>query len=169
MPEAMFLYSINTVLAFRIQRTYYNNIHFVWCTNKYDHGFWQPASSNPLSIAQMFIQDVYSRDQHSAVIKQNRDGLKRGAMLKRKEGIIDEETENEIISLVNAADFNQFLPLLYVIPFSNVSTLCESVPKQERASYDSVEYRIRNLKRSDFDLIDLGRTLPAILGGGLVR
>ena len=95
MSETMLLYSINTVLAFRIQRTYYDNIHFVWCTDKYDHGFWQPASSNPLSIAQTFIQDVYSRDQHSALIKQNRDGIKRGAMLKRKAGIIDEETDRK--------------------------------------------------------------------------
>lgn len=165
MAEEMLLYSVNTVLAFRIQRTYYNNIHFVWCTNKYNHGLRQPASSNPLLIAQMFIQDVYSKDKHSAIIKQNREGLKRGAMFKRRDGAIDEETEAEIITLVNAAEFDQFLPLLYVIPYSTVSSLCELVPKREKASYDSIEYRIRNLPRNAFDLVDLGRTLPTILGG----
>lgn len=167
MSKEVLLYSINTVLAFRIQCTYYDNIHFVWCTDKYDHGTRQPASSNPLSIAQSFIQDVYSKDKHSAIIRQNREGLKRGAMFKRKNGVIDEETESEIIALVNAAEFDQFLPLLYVIPYSGVSSLCECVPRREKASYNSIEYRIQNLPRSAFDLLDLGRTLPTILGGEL--
>ena len=88
-------------------------------------------------------------------------------MFKRKNGVIDEETESEIIALVNAAEFDQFLPLLYVIPYSGVSSLCECVPRREKASYNSIEYRIQNLPRSAFDLLDLGRTLPTILGGEL--
>lgn len=163
--ENGFLFSINTVLAFQIQRTYYNNIHYVWCAEKYNHGIYQPPSSNPLTIAQTLIQDVCARDAHSEAILRNRRGLKRGAVVKREAGIIDEETERKIITIVDFADFEKFLPLLYIIPKAKVKSICKKVPVEDRAAYHSVEYLISHLPRSAFELIDLGRTLPASLIG----
>lgn len=164
----MLLYSINTEIAFRIQRTYYNNKHYVWCTNRYNHGISQPASSNPMSIATSFLRDIISRDNHSAIIKQNRDGLKRGAMLKRQSHIITEEQEAEIITLVNQADFDQFLPLLYVIPFEGVKTICEEVDSGRKAASHSVEYIIQELPRSSFEIVEIGKTVPIEIGVDLI-
>lgn len=161
----MLLYSINTTLAFQIQRTFYNNIHFVWCTAKYDRGWRQPASSNPLSIARCYLRDIYSGDNHSSIVMQNRQGLKRGAMVKRRMGIIDEVAESEIITMADMAPLSAFLPLLYIIPFAPVAALCEKVPEKRKASPDSIEYLISELPRNCFDIVDIGRTVPYDVNG----
>ncbi len=153
------LFSVNTVLAFQIQRTYYDNIHYVWCTTNYDFGVKQPASSNPLTIAQNYFRDVFTKDRHSAIIAQNRSGIKRGAMEKRKIGVIDKETESKILTIVKKADYDSFLPLLYVIPYSNVKKMCVKAPQKEKAAPHSVEFLIRELPRNAFDLVDLRKTV----------
>lgn len=165
MDNDAILYSVNTIAAYRVQSTYYNDMHYVWCSTKYDFGRFQPASSNPLTIAQMYLQDVFSQDRHSAIIKQNRNGIKRGAMFKRREGIIDEHAESEILKFIKCAGLEFFLPLLYVIPYAKVASICEPVPPHEKAAYHSIEYRIKNLPRNAFELVDLGRTVPTIFGG----
>ena len=160
------LFPVNTVLAYRISSTHYNDCHFVWCSDKFDYGVCQPASSNPLTIAQRYLQDVYSKDEHSAIIRQNREGLKRGAALKRKSGIISRETEKKIIAVVDNADFKFFLPLLYVIPYNNVATICREATPEKKARADSTEYIIEMLPRHCFEVVNLGRAF-SVLGGDI--
>lgn len=164
MNKRKILFSVNTVLAYRISSTYYNNLHFVWCSDKYDYGMLQPSSSNPLTIVQRYLQDVYSRDDHSAIIKQNKEGLIRGAAIKRANGVVTEEVEKKIITIVNNADFEFFMPLLYVIPYNNVATICQPVSAEKKARFDSTEYIIEMLPRQSFEVINIGKTVSGFGG-----
>ena len=44
-----FLFSIGTEFSYLIDKRYYDNIHYVWCTTRF-HDKSQPVTSNPQSI-----------------------------------------------------------------------------------------------------------------------
>lgn len=46
-----------------------------------------------------------------------------------------------------------FCPVLYMIPSEKVAHKCEDVPVEEKASDDSIEFRIRELDRDEFEAI----------------
>lgn len=161
------LFSVNTVLAYRIAKTYFKNVHFVWCAGKYEYDNTQPASSNPIKVVQRYFEDVVSQDEHSALIRQNREGIIRGAMEKRRAGVITEDEEKLIVAMVKRASFDSFLPLLYVIPSNSVSDICAEVPISKKASPPSVEYLIEELPRESFEIINISKTVLS-LGGAVL-
>jgi len=55
--------------------------------------------------------------------------------------------------MVNHADFKLWRPLVYVIPVADVSGRIETVPMDKCAGF-SEEYIIKDLKRSEFDIIE---------------
>ena len=97
MPLPLVLYSTNTRLAHMIAKSYYADLHYVWCSpfagsfNAFDR--IEPPSSSPLKIYRSLHDDVSGADLHSDKIRQNRNGLIRGASTKRQAGVIDEATE----------------------------------------------------------------------------
>ena len=120
-----------------------------------------------MSIATTYLRDVLSQDHHSAIIKQNREGIKRGAMFKRRMSIITEDEESEIISLVNHADLSFFMPILYIIPYEDVRDICNPVDNSKKASIHSIEFIIEELPRERFEIVDLGKTVPIEVGGDI--
>ena len=162
-PAPILLYSTNTWLAYTVSEKYYNRVHYVWCTPLFGDPQSQasrgrdvlPPSSNPYEIYRRLHEEVRSSDQHSAKIKENKTGILRGAASKREEGVITEQQQREIASIVELAEFRDFTPLLYLIPYERVSALLREVPISEKAHPLSKEYIIEQLPREHFDVVEL--------------
>jgi hypothetical protein len=159
--EPLILYSTNTSLAYSISKEYYGDKHFVWCTPYFDHApthgrsYTVPPSSSPAEIYRTYTRDIEARDNHSDKINGNRLGLLRGAKVMREMGIITGSQSREIAEIVKLAEFGDFRPLIYVIPYALTKRLIRRVPPYERAHPLSAEYIIRSLPGNRFDTIML--------------
>ncbi len=120
-----------------------------------------PPTSRPYEIYRSLHEEVRSGDQHSYKIRDNRAGILRGAEYKRKAGVINEQQESDIASIVESAEVSDFRPLLYQIPYEPVSALVREVPVNKKAHPLSKEYQIEELPRKCFDPIQF-----PILGSG---
>ena len=154
-----FLFSIGTFFSYKIDRRYYGNVHYVWCTTKFNDRK-QPITSNPQSICKRFLDQIVSGDRHTKEIDDNKAGILRGAQAKLEAGVINGDQYNEICQLVNVADYEDFFPVLYVIDAKKVGNKrCKEVEKKDRASDTSVEYRIFDLSEGEYELIDFKNLL----------
>ena len=155
MPHSnSFLYSVNSYLAYKINEAYYGGAHYVWCAPRYNCT-GNPNSSNPCRILKDYHSSICSMDKHSSIVAQNRIGLLNGVEAKFLEGVISDETREELIYIINEADLPLFRPLLYVINKELVSTKNEQVGVRDRASFFSEEVLIRKLLSNEFDIIDI--------------
>jgi hypothetical protein len=163
MEEHLLLYSTNTWLSYAIAERFYKSVHWVWCSPFFRQDSKlsitsMPPSAIPGEIYDRLYDDVASGDKHSAWIEKNRVGLLKGAFAKKKEGIITNRAEKEIISMIHVADIQSFRPLLYIIPFSKVARSVKEVPVEQRAHPMSIEYRIKKLPRFAFHALELRMT-----------
>ena len=161
MPDPLVLYSTNTWLAFNIAERYYRGDHYVWCTpffngrsDKGGAGFVPPTSC-PAEIYRSLYGECRAGDRHSARIEQNRQGIIWGAEAKWNAGIISDDRQEEIASVVERAEVRDFEPIIYVMPYRRVVRLVKEVPVKDRAHPLSVEYVIESLPRRLFDVIKL--------------
>jgi hypothetical protein len=163
MEQWLFLYSAYTWLAYTINEQYYGQKHYVWCTPYFASGSLpsadatNPPTSTPSEICHTLEAEVRAGDRHSAIISQNKIGIAKGATVKRAAGQITKADEEEIMDILQAAQIQDFRPLLYIIAFSSASPLLSHVPIKERAHPLSVEYIIESLPRNYFDVIELSR------------
>lgn len=156
----LFLYSTNTELSYRLSRDFYNGRFFVWCSpvfeppqdklNKYNR---IPPSSSPFHIYMDLKKAVESQDLHSDKIKNNKTGLKKGALISFENGVIDEQELVKINYIIDNASIQDFKPILYIIDRKSVEEKLEIVPVHEMANPLSCEYRIAELKESEFETI----------------
>jgi hypothetical protein len=161
MRQPLILYSTNTWLAFNIGERYYRGRHHIWCTpffnggsDKGEAGFVPPTSC-PCEIYRSLYGEWRAGDRHSAKVEQNRSGILRGATANRNAGVISDDQETEIASIVRDAEIRDFEPLIYVMPYGRVSGLVKEVPVKDRAHPLSQEYVIASLPRRLFDIIKL--------------
>jgi hypothetical protein len=160
--SCLILYSTNVFLKQYIQSTYRRDSHYVWCSEAFDSatvgrykpGALVPASSNPANIYRQLTQDVKTNDRHSAKINEQKASFIRLAHLWEANGEITSDDRDDIIFMVNNAGFDYWRPLVYVIPYNNVSSRLQTVPMSKRAGL-GLEYIIPDLQRSEFDLIEL--------------
>lgn len=162
MPAPLILYSTNTWLAFAIAERYYGGIHFAWCSPFFRpdaavSSAAAPPTAIPGEIYDGFFEHVSRGDQHSPWIARNKIGILNGAEVKYASGVIDIPEWDNIKWTVEKAEIRDFRPLVFVIPFGGVEHLVEEVPPAERAHPLSVEYRIEELPRDRFDVIELRR------------
>lgn len=154
------LYSTNTWLAYQIAERFYHREHYIWCVPYFDprslsvYHITIPPSSSPAEIYRDLYEVVRRGDRHSAKISENKAGILRGAEFKRVSGIITEDEERDIASIVELAETRDFKPLLYIIPYNLVSDLIKEVSVEDRAHPLSVEYIIECLPRRFFDVIE---------------
>lgn len=163
MPDPILLYSTNTWLSYKIAGKYYRDVHYVWCTFPFDSkslpavDVVTPPTSNPYEIYHSLLGEVRQGDEHSSKIEANKVGILKGATYKKKAGIINDQQEKDIASIVDRAKFRDFRPVLYVIPFHLVANILTEVPISQRAAPLSVEYIIEQLPREFFDMIEIER------------
>lgn len=154
------LYSTNTWIAYTITKVYYSDNHYVWCSpfpgphSIAQHDVTVPPSSSPIEIYRILHDDVKRGDYHSSKIVQNKLGLARGAESKKADGLIDDATQREIMTIIERAETRDFRPLFYIIPYSLVRRFVSRAPVENRAHPLSDEYIIPSLPRKCFDIIE---------------
>jgi hypothetical protein len=154
-------YSCSTWLSYEICQHYYAQRHYAWCAPFFDADSVLsvpnsiPPSSNPRAIYWRLKRDVDARDLHSAKIADVRNGIVKGAAVKRFAGIINRSQYLEIKRIAKSAQLADFSPLMFVIPLEPVANRVRLVDVRERASLLSEEYIIRDLPRRLFDAIEL--------------
>lgn len=114
-----------------------------------------PPSSSPHKIYSAYLDDINGGDLHSDKIKNNINGLKRGAIAKLAEGAIDDDEFAKINYLIDHARIEDFRPLLYVIPRNVVETKIQKVKVDQQANPLSEEYLIVDLKTHECDIIEI--------------
>ena len=107
------------------------------------------------TIAINFIQEAATYDRHSVQIKQNIAGITRGAKVMKEHGAINGRLRNQIIRRLDAATYDDFLPLIYVIDTRKVAARIIPVPPDEAARPDTPEYKILDLRDDEYTVIDL--------------
>jgi hypothetical protein len=132
MPEPLVLYSANTLLAYRINEHFYGQSHFVWCSPFFSApaasiDVQMPPSSTPCDICRTYLNDTARRDWHSIKLRDHRNGLKQGMDAKLADCVITNEQYRELDEIVSRSSFDDFRPLLYIIPFAGVRKLAETV------------------------------------------
>lgn len=157
-----FLFSAGTLLAYKIAKRYYQNIHYVWCTVEFNSKC-QPITSNPFTICKRLLEQITTGDRHSIEIKNNKAGILIGAKAKLDAGIISVDQYDEINQLVSCADYEAFSPVLYIINSRNVENKCEEITLCDKASNDSIEYKIEELKGDEFQIINFKDLLNGII------
>ena len=161
MPNPV-LYSTNVFLKLHIQERYRGDVHYVWCSEDFDSkmlsaysaGAKVGRSSNPADIYRELQADVNSQDTHSAKIKEQRASLTTLAVGWFKSGEISQTDKDDILWLAKNASFAHWRPLIYVIPRLPVEARLQPVPAYRRAGLGN-EYILSDLKRSEFDVIEL--------------
>ena len=156
------LYSIGTYLAYKIAKRYYGNVHYVWCTTEFS-STRQPPTSNPATICKRYLHQIATGDRHTKEIDNNMAGILKGAKAKLDSGVITDKAYNEIRSIVSAAEYESFFPMLYVIESRKVKNRCKEVSIVDKASDDAVEYKIEDLKENEFKAIFFKDILDGII------
>jgi hypothetical protein len=159
--KSLCFYSANTYLSHYINKTFYDDVHYLWCSPVFDpkrvepnHPWFRiPKSSSPLEIYKSYQEDVNSGDLHSALISQNRQGLKNGATHKLQQDVIDADEYQMINEIVDAATIKDFAPLLYVIPEPLVAHRIKRVSVKLQANPLSTEYILEDLRDGEFELM----------------
>jgi hypothetical protein len=155
------LYSTNTWLKWLINTQFSAGRHYVWCSECFDSqklsaysaGRLLPPSSNPAYIYRQLIAETRGEDRHGDKIQQQKAVLVGLAASWKAEGHISDEQAREIVVLVDTATFNEWRPLLYVIPTDGLAERIKSVPIAERAGRAN-EYRILDLHANEFDIVE---------------
>lgn len=157
-----FLYSVGTQLAYKIEKRYYGNIHYVWCTTEFNSSK-QPPTSNPATICKRYLEQITTGDRHAKEIETNIAGILKGARAKLNQGVISKKEYNEIRSIVAAAEYEAFFPILYIVESKKVKDRYVEVVVGERACDDAVEYRIEDLKENEFEVISVKDILSNVV------
>jgi hypothetical protein len=156
------VYSTNVFLKLLIQEKYRNDVHYVWCSEHFDSrtlsayssGSLIPPSSNPADIYRELQRDVQGLDSHSAKIAAQRAVFISLAIEWEQRGEISSNDKDDIIWMANNGSFAMWRPLVYVIPRAPVEIRLQLVPVNQRAGWGN-EYIIPDLKRAEFDVIEL--------------
>jgi hypothetical protein len=157
------LYSTCTQLAYKINEKYYNDIHFVWCAPAFNC-INQPTTSDPQTICNRFLEIATKGDRHLRnEITEYISGVLRGANYKKNKGIITQEQFNCIGASLVEPNFEAFFPVIYIIYTDKVKNKIKLVNPKDCASNESKEYKIENLKRNEFSIIDLKDLLHNII------
>ena len=157
-----FLYSVGTQLAYKIAKRYYENIHYVWCTTQFNSSK-QPPTSNPATICKRYLEQITTGDRHTKEIENNIAGILKGAKAKLNSGVISKKEYNEIRSIVSAAEYEAFFPILYIVESKKVKDRYVEVMVRDRASDDAVEYKIEDLQENEFEIISFKDILSGVV------
>jgi hypothetical protein len=157
----LLFYSTNTMLKFRVQQLFFNERHYVWCSQYFDsaklgryvQGAMTPPTSDPCAIYRSIKKAINTGDQHGPKIAEQKKNLVALAAKFAKEGTITAEARNEIVGMVKKAQFLDWKPLIYVIPYALVKGREELVDVERRASGER-EWIIPDLHRSEFDILE---------------
>lgn len=155
------LYSVGTLLAYKIANRYYKR-HYVWCTTNFDSKK-QPITSNPQTICRRYLEQILTSDRHTVEIEKNKVGILTGAKINFDKGLISKAQYNIIKNIVACAEYESFFPVIYIIYTERVKHKCIRVRKEDCASDTSLEFKIESLEDGEFSIINLYDILYGII------
>lgn len=153
------LFSVNPWIKLEIQRSFFNDIHFVWCGTQFDpharneSGAAIPPSSSPAKIFRRLSEDCTDTERHSDMIDRIKGKMLYRARIAFKNKQLSEDQWRDATFLIKNADHKQWRPLVYVIPTVLVRDRVKRVAASKRAGVP-LEYQIADLKRHEFSTID---------------
>lgn len=152
------LYSAMTMLAYNINKKYYKDLHYMWCTPYFGSDFESPhftvpPSSSPIEIYNTLKKEVDGADHHNTKIDLNRRGIRKGASIMLKMEKITQDQHDEIVYITKSAKDQLFKPLLCVISRLEAVPYYQKVDVKDRANPLSHEYILSDLPQSAFDII----------------
>jgi hypothetical protein len=163
------VYSTNPWYSLEVADKYRGGNHFAWICEHFDPeqeavltaGSLVAPSSNPRKIYEELLSEFNAQEGHSSVISRHKRTFRRLAKIWFAEGSIDQAQHDEIVASVNAHSWKIWKPVLYVIPKAGINpSRIISVPRKDRAGYGP-ELQIPDLRREEFDLIDLSSFRPS--------
>jgi hypothetical protein len=149
-------------MKYRIQRDFFNNEHYVWCSpefdssvlNRYARGASTPPSSDPKTIYTELAEAARRRDEHASKIESQKAALPALAESAFAGGRLTEADRDEIVTLVKLAQLVDWRPLLYVIPCTpTIKSRATLVPREKRASHEE-EFIVSDLQASEFHILE---------------
>jgi hypothetical protein len=158
------LYSVNPMLKYHFVERYGGGVHWIWCSEAYDGGAAPSLStissiapsSNPKDLYHRLKADARARDRGSAIIEQKRTKLIGTVIRWHNDKQIDDAQKLEALSIIDQIDLYQWRPLLYVIPRAGIDPArIQTVDPKDRASALGCEYQIHDLRKEEFDAIEL--------------
>jgi hypothetical protein len=155
------LYSTNVFLKLLIQERYRGDIHYIWCSESFDSSSLSryslssrvAPSSNPVDIYRELKDAIKRSDRHNYKINEQKVSLKNLAITWEAASEITADDKDEIIYMADNAVFDDWRPLIYIVPRALVEPRLQVVPASKRASFGP-EYIIPDLKRNEFDIIE---------------
>ena len=158
------LYSANPWYSLEVAEKYRGGRYFAWVCEYFDSERDAPASSagsliapssNPRKIYQDLLHEFHAQEEHSRIIKDHKRTFQRLAKQWLASSEITEEQFDEIVASVRAKSWRIWKPVIYVIPRASLDpSRIFQVARTARAGYGP-EYQIVDLKRSEFDLLDM--------------
>lgn len=160
MRDPLLLYSTSTWLAYAIAERFYDGIHFAWCSPVYDgtkaaSHFNIPPTSSPAELYRALREEVERGERHSELMKRNRLGILSGADAMLNAGVITKVRRDEIEEVVEDSHPREFRPVLFVMPYEAVRNRVVEASVRQRAHPMSIEYRVEQLPRDHFDMLEL--------------
>jgi hypothetical protein len=158
-----FLFSAMPYMKFYIYRTYRNDIHYVWCSEVYDHSSTlvprtslpSPPSSDPADICRQVRHAIDRRDRHDHRLTGWKTILITRVAAWEADGSLDPADAQELVFMLNSDDFQIWRPLLYVIHRSAIDPgRIHSVPPAQRAGFGR-EFVIEDLAGSEFEPLEI--------------
>lgn len=161
-PSSPVLFSTVTYWKYYIQRHYRNDTHYVWCSEHFDpsktseYSAHNPTgpTANPRSIYETLKEAVQNRDTHCQKIQDQKSTIRELAVEWNQNDQITGRQAQEIHMMMEEGDFQNWRPLLYVIPSTLVEDRVQFVPYENRASLGP-EWVIENLDGGEFQLVEL--------------
>jgi len=161
MPTNLIYYSTNCVLTKQITEEFLDSKFYVWCSpvynpetlDIYDIRRKIPVSSNPSKIYQRLKEDSSPGDMHSLLIRGIKNTL---ANVLGDKFLNDDITAAEYergTFMIEHATFDEFHPLLYLIPSEKVKGKINEVNVTLIANPTGKEYKIENLLPEEFEII----------------
>ena len=162
MTTPAFLFSQTTKLAYSINKNFYKNEHYVWCS-EFIHNINQPPTSDPIARSNRLLQIIKTGDRHATEINEHLAGILAGAKAKLKSKVISKEEHKLICTYLNIIDYEAFMPIIYIIDYSKVKDRCEYISPQDKASNSSSEIRIIDLKPEEYTVISMDALLNGVI------
>jgi hypothetical protein len=149
-------------LKHEIQERFRNNVHFAWCSERFDSKTADrysvsasvPPSSNPADIYRVLKAAVEANDQHCWKINEQRIKFQELADDWLRRGEIDQAAWEDILWTVQQPDFSKWRPVVYLIPRAPVQDRLVRV-RASLCAGTGPEYTIADLRPSEFDMIEI--------------
>lgn len=150
-----YFYSTQTLLAWCLNRHFYQGQHRVYVAPFYPYRLPNPRSSNPLEIYRDLYQPWRDRDEYDKTLAQVRLNLRNGVRAQEQRGVVDAYLAGELRRVCDTIDIKFFYPIVYRVDIDGIDP-----SRLKRAGSGlvaaSVEYLIPDLQDNEFDVLFYG-------------